>query len=104
MIAQKQRPEPAVLTDNSLHTLAKEIDSDIRFIMLLCIPTTRIVQMKDDAGMHLLPGKVCTKTQSVQHIFVPSTYMALAHLKLEAREDNSYFSVLYLVNISPYAM
>ena len=47
---QKVRPEPAVLTDNSLHTLAKEIDSDLRFIMLLCIPTTRIIQMKDDAG------------------------------------------------------
>ena len=46
----KVRPEPAVLTDNSLHTLAKEIDSDLRFIMLLCIPTTRIIQMKDDAG------------------------------------------------------
>lgn len=44
------RPEPAVLTDNSLHALAKEIDSDLRFIMMLCIPTTRIIQMKDDAG------------------------------------------------------
>ncbi|KAF6021383.1 hypothetical protein EB796_020306 [Bugula neritina] len=60
----KIRPEPAVLTDNSLHTLAKEIDSDLRFIMLLCIPTTRIIQMKDDAENNgwppsLLPIKCC---------------------------------------------